>query len=101
MTDTTAKSKVKTTKRSREFEVIQSDRILLIDAANQLVCSLSAKQNSVSDSGVVVEIPLTEKELSAYNSALDFLTRQFHQGYSHSEPMEKKVETEETYDSDD
>ena len=39
---------------------------------------------------------MSDQETRTYNSALHFLQRQFEQGYSTTEPVEKLIETEQT-----
>lgn len=87
-------------KRSRENEVFKSDRIDLVDAANELVEHFVAKQvlPTIGSGGIKQEIELTPGEQAAYDAALDFLRRQFEQGYSSPEPFERRVETEDSTD---
>ncbi|MCF7960774.1 MAG: hypothetical protein K9M08_08520 [Pirellula sp.] len=85
-------------KRVREFEVVVSDRVSLVEAANVFVGHIVTKQvMPVLASGpIATEIPMSDQETKTYNSALQFLQRQFEQGYSTTEPVEKLIETEQT-----
>ena len=85
-------------KRVREFEVVESDRIPLVEAANVFVGHIVTKQvMPVLASGpIAIEIPMSDQETKTYNSALQFLQRQFEQGYSTTEPVEKLIESEQT-----
>lgn len=92
------KPKKTITKRVREYDVIVSDRVYLVDAANEFVSHIVNKQVLPSiGSGVIhSEIPLSDDEVKTFKAALQFLQRQFENGYSSTEPYEKRVETEET-----
>ena len=85
-------------KRVHEYEVVVSDRICLVEAANDFVGHIVSKQIvPVLVSGpIAIEIPMSDQETKTYNSALHFLQRQFEQGYSTTEPVEKLIETELT-----
>ncbi len=85
-------------KRVREFEVVESDRIPLVEAANSFVSRIVTKQVMpvLASGAIAVEIPMSDQETKTYNSALQFLLRQFDQGYSIIEPVEKLLETEQT-----
>lgn len=85
-------------KTSRENEVFESDRVDMIDAANDLVENIIRKQiYPMMISAVIThETELCKEEQEAYVSALRFLTRQFDQGYSNPEPFERRVEQEES-----
>jgi hypothetical protein len=81
---------------TRENEVLKSDRIELVDAANRLVGQMITKQIvPAMRSGYVTEpFELSAVEQAAYQSALSFLARQFDQGYSVAEVLERRVESD-------
>ena len=85
-------------KRVREFEVVESDRIPLVEAANVFVGHIVTKQVMpvLASGAIAVEIPMSDQETRTFNAALHFLQRQFEQGYSTTEPVEKLIETEQT-----
>ena len=85
-------------KRVREYEVVVSDRVPLVGAANTFVGHIMTKQvMPVLASGpIATEIPMSDQETKTFHSALQFLQRQFEQGYSTTEPVEKLIETEQT-----
>ena len=85
-------------KRVREYEIVVSDRVPLVEAANTFVGHIMTKQvMPVLASGpIATEIPMSDEETKTYNAALHFLQRQFEQGYSTTEPVEKLIETEQT-----
>lgn len=85
-------------KRVREFDVVVSDRVRLVDAANEFIGHIIRKQMlpALSPEFARVDIPLSENEQKTFDSALNFLQRQFENGYSSTEPHEKRVEIEET-----
>ena len=85
-------------KRVREFEVVESDRIPLVEAANAFVGHIITKQVMpvLASGAIAVEIPMSDQETRTFNAALQFLQRQFEQGYSTTEPVEKLIETEQT-----
>lgn len=85
-------------KRVREFEVVESDRIPLVEAANVFVGHVITKQVMpvLASGAIAVELPMSDQETRTYDSALRFLQRQFEQGYSMAEPLEKRIETEQT-----
>lgn len=87
-----------TTKRVRQFDVVVSDRIQMVDAANELVWHMIQKQvlPALSAGVVHAEVPLSENEQKTLDAALCFLRRQFEAGYSVTEPYESHVESEET-----
>lgn len=80
-----------------ENEVVRSDRIELVQAANRFVESIVNKTTLPKiGSGYAPEIELSEEESRTYVSALSFLQRQFDQGYSDAEPIPKRAELEDT-----
>ena len=94
-------AKVFTSKTHRrkvtENEVLKSDRLELVEQANRLVESMVAKTTLPKiGSGYAVEVELSDSEMDAYATALGFLRRQFEQGYSLSEVLPKREETEDT-----
>ena len=86
--------KKKTVKRSRELEVVASDRISLIYAANDFVLHMVTKQIN----SPVSNAELSDNETRTLDAALSFLERQFKVGYRESELHEKKVEQEDLYE---
>lgn len=84
----------KTERVVRQNEIIHSDRIELIAAATRVAGMLISKQiTPLIHSDYPVDAPaLDASERQAHEAALAFLTRQFEQGYSLSEPIEKMVE---------
>lgn len=89
-----------TLKRSRETEPLSSDRIPLVEQANELIGHITTKQympllGSGAFSG---EVELDSVEKAAYHSALKFLTRQFEDGYRDLEVVDKKVDSEESFE---
>ncbi|MBM3967001.1 MAG: hypothetical protein FJ308_18340 [Planctomycetes bacterium] len=99
----TSDSKVsppKTTERViRENEIIKSDRIELINLATRVAGMMITKQIMplMLRDYPVDEPTLDASERQARDAALAFLVRQFEQGYSMSETVERKVELH--YDS--
>lgn len=87
-------------RRIRENEVIVSDRIPLVNAANTFVGYMVEKQVlPVALSAVPGrEVDMTTEETRTYKAALDFLRRQFSDGFKETEPYEKRVESEDTTD---
>ena len=85
-------------KRVREFEVVESDRTPLVEAANVFVGHIVTKQVMpvLASGAIAVEIAMSDQETRTFNAALHFLQRQFEQGYSTTEPVEKLIETEQT-----
>ena len=85
-------------KQVREYEVVESDRIDLVEAANVFVGHIVTKQIMpvLASGAIAVEIPMSDQETKTFDSALRFLQRQFEQGYSLAEPLEKRIETEQT-----
>lgn len=86
------------TKRVREYDVIESDRIQLVVAANEFISHIVTKQvwPAMGSAMIHAEIPLSDNEVKTLDAALQFLRRQFERGYLDTEPHEKRVETEET-----
>lgn len=95
---TQPKTRMSTTRRVREYEIVVSDRISLVSAANKFIEHMVTKQLLPAiGSGIIhLEIPLSENEVKTFEAALQFLKRQFDIGHSTTEPHEKRVETEET-----
>lgn len=88
-------SQPKVTERvSRENEVIKSDRIELIDLATRVAGMMITKQilPLIHRDYPGDEPTLDASERQARDAALAFLVRQFEQGYSLSETVERKVE---------
>ena len=94
------KPKKTITKRVREYDVVVSDRIRLVDAANEFVSHIVNKQvlPAIGSGMIHADIPLSDNEVKTFDAALQFLQRQFENGYSSTEPHEKRVETEETHE---
>lgn len=81
----------------RENEVVRSDRIELIQCANDFVEHMVTKQVlPIIASSVPRDVEMCEDETAAYKSALHFLKRQFDQGYSDADAIEKRVEVDES-----
>jgi hypothetical protein len=76
---------------SRSFEIIPTDRMRLMDAANMFVTTMTWKQVTplVASSVPGQSIELTSGEQRAYDSALDYLARQFEVGFREVEKYEK------------
>ena len=76
-------------KQVREYEVVESDRIPLVEAANAFVAHIVTKQvlPVLASGPIAVELPMSDQESKTYDSALRFLQRQFEQGYSLAEPL--------------
>lgn len=88
----------KTTKKViRQYELVRSDRIDLVEQANTLVATLIHKQTAplFSEKFAAQELPISEMENKTYNAALGFLSRQFDAGFKEPEPFENRLETEE------
>lgn len=86
-----------TTKRVQEATVVESDRSMLVSAANELVSNLSMKQvMPMLNSGVASQLDLLPDESKAYNAALQYLARQFETGHKDSETIITKRESERT-----
>jgi len=78
----------------REYEIVKTDRIELIEQAVRIAGIIMNKQMIPSPR---CEFPVDEPTLDgperqARDAALLFLARQFEQGYSLGETVEKKVE---------
>ena len=85
------------TKRVREVEVVVSDRMRLVEAASEFCrCVMNKEVMPMCNSSMLGLVELSDPEKKAYESALDFLRRQFESGYSETEPHDKRIETEET-----
>ena len=82
------------TEMSRSFEIVATDRMRLMDAANTLVTTISWKQVTplVASSLPGQSIELTKGEQRAYDAALDYLARQFEVGFREVEKYEKSVQ---------
>lgn len=86
-----------TNKRGKEVTIVYSDRDMLVSAANELVSCLSIKQIApMLNSGVCSQIDLSDKEQRAYESALEYLSRQFEMGHKDPETIVTKKESERT-----
>lgn len=85
-------------KRVREYEIVVSDRVPLVEAANAFVGHIMTKQVMpvLAAGPIATEIPMSDQETRTFNAALHFLQRQFEQGYLTTEPVEKLLETEQT-----
>lgn len=84
-------------KRGKEVTIVHSDRDMLVSAANELVSYLSVKQIApLLNSGIGSQIDLSSKEQQAYDSALDYLSRQFEVGHKDAETVVTKKESERT-----
>ena len=83
----------------REYEIVKSDRIELIEQAVRVAGIIITKQIMplMRCDYPVDEPTLDVSERQARDAALAFLKRQFEQGYSLSETVERKVELH--YDS--
>lgn len=82
-------------RRVREMEVVNCDRIEMMEAANDLVdtiCNRMVTQATMDVHHEVLE--LTEREQAAYNAALAFLERQFRDGYRDTDVVETRIESE-------
>lgn len=78
----------------RENEIIKSDRMQLIESATRVAGMMISKQIMplLHCDYPVDEPALDATERQARDAALAFLARQFEQGYSLSETVERKVE---------
>lgn len=84
-------------KQVKEATVIESDRAMLVSAANELISNLSMKQvMPMLHSGVAQQLDLLPDESKAYNAALQYLARQFEAGHKDSETIITKRESEKT-----
>ncbi|MEZ6097261.1 MAG: hypothetical protein R3C03_24060 [Pirellulaceae bacterium] len=81
---------------SREMDIIDSDRVDLIQQANRLVECMVNKQTLPKLGGVFSEVDLTNEENQTYQSALGFLRRQFEIGFKETDAVESKREIEST-----
>lgn len=83
-------------KHAREYEIVPSDRVQLLEEANNLVGHMVTKQLlPVLLSSVPAAAEMTSPEQAAYHAALDFLARQFYAGHSDPDRHERRIETEE------
>lgn len=86
-----------TTKRAKEFEVIESDRMQLIHSARLFVATMVDKLVIPTlGSGAFTAQDLNEEETAAYNAALDFLRRQFIQGDRGPSTHKTRIESEDS-----
>lgn len=76
-------------KLQKVFNVIPSDRIPMIFAANSFIGAIIHKETAVA-----VPQEITAEEATTYKSALDFLARQFQIGYKEPEINEVGVTVE-------
>lgn len=85
---------------TREYEIVLSDRIELINQANVFITSIINKQ--ICNFGTEFEKPelveLSPKELETYNEALDFIKRQFQAGFKENEVLERMIVKENEED---
>jgi hypothetical protein len=82
-------------KTNREYDVVVSDRIGMMQSANDLIHHMVDKQVLPMLGGAgLLALELSEAETKAYESALDFLRRQFEVGFRDTEPHEKRVDVE-------
>lgn len=101
MSDTPAVNDTRPLKLSKsklfnKKEVVDSDRVKLLEAANELVNNMVLKQcvpfinNQVSP----CELELTEQEERAYNAALQLLEQQFESGPTAAKVYDVEAEQE-------
>lgn len=69
----------------------------MVEAANAFVGHIVSKQIAPVYGAAMsgCEIPMSENEVKTFDSALQFLKRQFDAGHSTTEPHEKRLETED------
>lgn len=67
---------------NKQSTIVQSDRVPMLTAANHFVNLMLAKQ--ICDNPV----DLSDKETATYNSALDYLQRQFEIGHMDNETIQ-------------
>lgn len=93
MSDTPTREIVKSV---REFEVIESDRCKLVEAANKYIEHMVWKQvMPMCSSSVPIGLTeLTMDEEATFAAALAFLRREFNGGSSDHTSFEKTVEVE-------
>lgn len=85
------------TSENAKHSLIESDRIPLVSAANELVSTMVTKQVlPLVMSSVPSSIELDEQEAQAYRSALNFLNRQFELGGREPETYQSEVSTNKT-----
>lgn len=82
----------------KEQELIPSDRIELIKEANRLVESMVTKTTlpKMFAGLATQEVPLTDQEILAYDTALGFLTQEFNEGFLGHRVFDKRLESETT-----
>lgn len=97
MNEAKVKAKKTSAKNVRELEVVQSDRIAMMNAANVLLTNMVAKHLGPCYSGQswgMDKLDVSTKEQAAYDAALDFMTRQFNVGYHETDSHCKRIESE-------
>lgn len=72
----------KTVKHTQRWEVVQSDRIALINQAVTVVGQFTSREEAAISSSIPSVIELTTAELQCYEAALAFLQREFQAGPS-------------------
>lgn len=77
-------SDLSATKKVIEYKVIDSDRGMMVHQASRFVESMRGEGYAT----------MTDLELSTYNAALEFLHRQFSDGFKDSETVQTRVELE-------
>jgi hypothetical protein len=90
-------------KRVREVEIIAPDRLRLMEEANRFIGHMIEKQVMplLGIGSVTHQLDLSSEETKAYNSALDFMRRQFELGDRATEVVDKRIETESTMELKD
>jgi hypothetical protein len=81
-------------KQTREFVLIESDRLKLVSEANTLIGHILEKQAAPLMCASMAEAEMSQSETRAFNAALEFLARQFETGFKESEVVETKTELE-------
>ena len=82
-------------KTTREYQIVQSDRTELINAANVLVSNIIYKQVAANNA-FSCNLEISSQEEKAFDAALEFLHRQFQFGFKEAEPFESRIEIEDT-----
>jgi len=84
-------------RKNLEYQIIESDRIKLIEAANDFVFNHTNKQILPLINGIAhVEPDISIQEKRTFEAALTFLREQFERGGTQTRVYEQKDEAEES-----
>ena len=86
-----------TMRKSMEYQIVESDRIKLVEAANDFIFNYTNKQILPLINGIAhVEPDISVQEEKTFEAALTFLRKQFEGGCTEIKLYEQKDEIEES-----